>query len=372
MEDKENRQKVIVKTSIVGIAVNCALAAFKIFVALISSSIAVLLDAVNNLSDALSSIITIIGAWLAGKPADKKHPFGYGRMEYLSAMIISVIVLYAGVTSFVESIKKIIKPQIPEYSAVSLVIISVAVVAKIVLGLFVKSRGKKVNSDSLIASGQDALMDSIISLGTLVAAVIFLVFGIKLEAWLGAVISVFIIKSGIEMLLETLSEILGQRAEASLSKSIKETVCTVPGVTGAYDLVLNNYGPDSYIADIHIAVPDTWTAREIDKATRTIQALVMQKHGVIISAVGIYSINSQNDRAMEIKKQIESIVKQTEHVLQMHGFYADEETKMISFDIVIDFAAKDKKAVHAKVLSAVKERFPDYNVYVQADNDTSD
>ena len=186
------REKVIVRTSVIGIVVNILLAGFKAFVGILSNSVAVVMDAVNNLSDALSSVITIIGTRLAGKKPDKKHPLGYGRIEYLSAMIISVIVLYAGVTSLVESVKKIIHPETPDYSAVSLLIIAVAVGAKIFLGQFVKKQGEKVKSDSLIASGSDALFDSIISASTLVAALIYLFAGVSLEAWLGTVISVFI------------------------------------------------------------------------------------------------------------------------------------------------------------------------------------
>ena len=202
--DKEAalREKTIVKTSIIGMIANVFLAGFKAVIGLMTNSIAIVLDAVNNISDAGSSLITIIGTKLAGREPDKKHPFGYGRIEYLSAMIISVIVLYAGVTSFVESVKQSIHPETPDYNAVSLIIVAVAVVVKILLGRYVKGVGVKVNSDSLINSGEDAKLDSIISASTLVAAGIFLIFHVALEAWLGVIISVVIIKSGIEMLRE--------------------------------------------------------------------------------------------------------------------------------------------------------------------------
>ena len=151
----DKRDKIIVRTSVVGIVTNVLLAAFKAAVGLAANSIAVVLDAVNNLSDALSSIITIVGTKLSGKLPDKKHPLGYGRIEYLSAMIVAGIVLYAGITAFVESVKKIIRPETPEYGTISLVIIAVAVVVKIVLGRYVKAQGKRVNSGALVASGSD-------------------------------------------------------------------------------------------------------------------------------------------------------------------------------------------------------------------------
>lgn len=215
-----DRDAVIIRTSIVGIVANAFLAAFKAVIGVLTHSIAIVLDAVNNLSDAASSVITIVGTKLAGKPADRKHPFGYGRVEYLSALVISLLVLYAGITSFTESVKKIVKPEKSEYTMTALIIVAVAVVVKILLGRYVKSVGERVNSDSLVNSGTDALLDSVISASTLVAAIIYIKTGIALEAWLGAFISVVIIKSGIEMLTETLSEILGERADAELEGKI--------------------------------------------------------------------------------------------------------------------------------------------------------
>ena len=162
IKESENRDKVIVRTSIVGIVANIFLAAFKAVVGILSHSIAVVLDAVNNLSDALSSVITIVGTKLAGKLPDKKHPLGYGRIEYLSAMIVAAIVLYAGITSLVESVKKIIHPEKADYSAVALIIIASAVVVKLILGRYVKAQGEKVNSSALVASGADASFDAIL------------------------------------------------------------------------------------------------------------------------------------------------------------------------------------------------------------------
>ncbi|MBP5552791.1 MAG: cation diffusion facilitator family transporter [Spirochaetales bacterium] len=159
----ENREKTIVKTSVIGIVTNLFLVGFKAFVGFVSNSIAVILDAVNNLSDALSSLITIIGAKLGSKQPDKKHPLGYGRIEYLSSMIVAAIVLYAGLTSCVESVKKIIHPEAADYGTVSIIIISVAIVVKLILGMYVKKKGKAVNSGALVASGSDALFDAVLS-----------------------------------------------------------------------------------------------------------------------------------------------------------------------------------------------------------------
>ena len=367
-----SREKTIVRTSIIGIIANVFLAGFKAVIGLMTNSIAITLDAVNNITDAGSSLITIIGTKLAGKEPDRKHPFGYGRIEYLSAMIISVIVLYAGVTSFVESVKKIIDPEIPEYTAVSLIIVAVAVVVKIVLGRYVKSVGERVNSDSLINSGEDATLDSIISASTLVAAVIYLFFGISLEAWLGAVISLVIIKAGIDMLRSTISQILGENNDPDLARSIKQTVTGFPDVQGAYDLVLNNYGPDRWNGSIHIEVPDTCTADQLDQLIRSIQMTVLEKHHVVLTAIGVYSTNTQDEEVISARQKVRDIVFSHEHVKQLHGFYLVKDPKSIRFDIVISFDAKDRRAVYEDVVADVQSVFPDYELYVAMDTDYSE
>ncbi|MBQ1642046.1 MAG: cation transporter [Oscillospiraceae bacterium] len=367
-----SRDRIIVRTSITGIAANVLLAAFKAVVGAISGSIAIVLDAVNNISDAASSLITIIGTKLASREPDKKHPFGYGRVEYLSAMIISVIVLYAGITSLVESVKKIIEPETPDYSAVTLIIVAAAVLVKIFLGRYVKKTGERVNSDSLINSGKDAVLDSVISASTLVAAVIFLLTGLSLEAWLGAVISVIIIKSGIEMLRETLSEILGERADISLAKEIKKTVLSFPEVSGAYDLVLHNYGPDNYNGSIHIEVPDTLSAAELDELIRAVTTKVYLEQNVILTAISVYSLNTKDEKAVEMRNRISSLVLSKEHVLQMHGFYVNEEKKTIRFDVIVSFDAKDRRAVYDEICSEVAALYPDYSLEIVLDTDFSE
>lgn len=367
-----SREKTIIKTSIIGIIANVFLAAFKAVVGLMTNSIAIVLDAVNNISDAGSSLITIIGTKLAGKEPDKKHPFGYGRIEYLSAMIIAVIVLYAGITSFVESVKQIIHPETPDYNAVSLIIVAVAVVVKILLGRYVKGVGVKVNSDSLINSGEDATLDSVISASTLVAAGIFLVFHISLEAWLGAVISVVIVKSGIEMLRDTISQILGERNDKELANGIRDTIMSFPDIQGVYDLVLNNYGPDTWNGSVHIEVPDTYTADRLDQLLREITMKVLSEHHVILTAIGVYSVNTKDEEVIQAKRKVEEIVFSHDYVRQMHGFYLIKDQKTMRFDIVISFDAKDRRNVCSEVVADVQKAFPEYALQVAMDTDFSE
>ncbi|MBR6313013.1 MAG: cation transporter [Clostridia bacterium] len=364
-----DRSKKIVRTSILGIAANVFLAAFKAVVGLGVHSIAIVLDAVNNITDAASSLITIIGTTLAGKAPDRKHPFGHGRAEYLSALLISFLVLYAGIAAMTESIKKIITPVTPDYSTVSLIIVAVAVVVKIFLGRYFHRVGKTVNSQSLQNSGTDALLDAVISVSTLAAAGIFLWKGISLEPYLGAAISLVILKSGIDMLRETISQLLGERANADLAKGIKETVLSFPDVSGVYDLVLNNYGPDAFNGSLHIEVPDTYAANELDELIRAITVKVYQEHNVLLTAVGVFSVNTHDPEIIAMREKISEMVLKNEYVLQIHGFFVNEEKKTIRFDLIISFDAKDRVAVYNDILREVQSVYPDYTFEVVLDTD---
>ena len=364
-----NRDKIIIRTSIIGILTNVILAAFKAVVGIVSNSIAVILDAVNNLSDALSSIITIVGTKLAGELPDKKHPLGYGRIEYLSAMIVSGIVLYAGIISLVESIKKIIYPQMPDYSITSLIIIAVAVAIKVVLGKYVKAQGKKVNSGSLVASGADALSDAILSASVLVSAIIFILTGYSLEAYVGVIISGFIIKSGIEMMIETLNDILGTRTDVEITSKIKHLISDEPEVRGAYDLVMHNYGPE-YYASVHIEVPDTITAKEISSLTRRTEAKIYEQTGVILVGVSIYAYNTKNDEAMKIEKDVKKCVLQHKWAVQVHGFYLDIKAKKMRFDVVLSFDIKPEDGIKT-LYEEVQQAYPQYELEIVPDADVS-
>ena len=369
---KMDRQKIIVRTSIIGIMANILLAGFKAVIGLLSNSISVILDAVNNLSDVLSSVITIIGAKLSTKPADKKHPLGHGRVEYLSALVIGIIVLYAGITAMIESVKKIITPEAPDYSAVALIIIGVAVAVKIVLGTYVIRSGRKANSDSLIASGKDALMDSIISASVLVAAAIYLIWGVSLEAYLGVIISVFIIKAGYEVLRGTISQILGERIDGELSRTIKEELSTYEGVSGAYDLILHAYGPEKLIGSVHIEVPDTMTAPELDALERRMTAEIYQKYNVTLTGISVYSVNRSDPETDELFHAIHDEVMDYEHVLQIHGFHLDKATKCVVFDLIISFDVKDRHALYDEIVEKLRVKYPSYRFAVTLDSDISD
>lgn len=364
-----DRNKVIVRTSSLGIIVNIVLVIFKMIIGLLANSIAIILDAVNNLTDVLSSVITIVGTKLSTKAPDKKHPYGHGRIEYFTSIIISVIVLFAGITAIKESVTKIINPGETDYSIISFVIIFVAVITKFVLGKYVKSVGKKYNSQSLVASGQDAFMDSILSFSTLVAGIANYIWKFSLEGYLGVIIGIFIVKSAIEILKEAVDLILGLRADGDLTKKLKEKMNSFKEVQGVYDLNLHNYGPASIIASAHIQVRNDMTAEEIHILTREIEYLIYQEFGIILT-IGIYAANDKGEFG-EIKKALTEILKEYKNVLQVHGFYVDKADN-VYFDLIIDFETENREEVKNEIVEKLKEKYPKYNYNVILDQDITD
>lgn len=361
-ELEKKREEKIVKVSVFGILGNALLAIFKVLVGLRSNSIAILVDAVNNFSDAASSVITIIGTKLAGKEPDKDHPFGYGRIEYLSAMVISVIILYVGVSSLVEAVKKIIDPVKPTYTPITIIIVAISVIVKLAIAYYFIKIGEEVKSDSLLNSGKDSKLDSVVSLSILLAAGLYLAFGITLEAYLGAIISIIIIKSAIEMLHITISQLLGEKINPDLARQVIATVEDFPGVEGASALVLNNYGPNDWNGSIDIGVPESYTAEQLDEIIRDIQLEVYYKHQIILTAVGVYPINAQNRHISSIKNQLKEIIFSHQYINGIHGLYVDESDKEIRFDLIISLDAEDRLEVLEEIVTDVRDHFPAYNI----------
>ena len=361
------RHQEIIRTSWIGIIANVLLAGFKAAVGVLSSSVAIIMDAVNNLSDALSSVITIVGTKLSQRPADRKHPFGFGRIEYFSAIIIAVIVLSAGITSLIESVQKIFEPTEPSYTSTTLIIISVAIVVKLMLGWYVKRKGEQLKSDALIASGSDSLFDSVITLSTLISAGIMLMWGVSLDGILGALISLVIIKAGIEMLASPINELLGTSIPAELSRQIVKEVSDFEGVHGVFDLILHNYGPDVRIGSLHINVYDTMSAHEIHGLTRRITEQIHERYGIIIT-VGVYAIATGQNHRAELQSKVMQALAAHKEIVQVHGFYHFEHEHRISVDIVPDISVHNDAALIAQLTAELKSLIPDEEITIVVDH----
>ena len=366
-----NREKKIIQTSFVGIFANILLVIGKTIIGLLAHSVAIITDAINNLSDSLSSTITIIGTKLSNKKPDKKHPYGHGRVEYLTSLIIGVLVLFAGGMAIYESIKTLIDGAQVDHSYVSLIIIGSAIVVKIFISFYFIKVGKEVNSEPLKASGKDAFFDALLSVATLIGISTYLIWGINIEGYIGILIGLFILKTAFEILRSGVSLIIGERASQDEIDNIKKMVCSFKEVKGAYDLIINNYGEGRIIASIHIEVDDHLTAVDIHHLTRSIASKVYAETGAILT-VGIYATNETNKEVKEIKDFVYQLVKEEKGINQIHGFYLDEEKKLITFDLIFDFEYEKPQKKIAELISLLKEKYPEYSFYIIQDTDYSD
>lgn len=361
-----NRDHEIVKASIIGIVGNTLLVVFKLIVGIASHSIAIILDGVNNATDSLSSIVTIVGTKLAGRRPDKDHPFGYGRIEYLTSVVIALIILVAGVVSLRESVLKIIHPGTPSYSVITIVVIVVAIVAKIGLGIIFHRYGKKTESGALIASGIDSNYDALLSGGTLVVALFQNVWNINIDGAVGVIISLVVCKAGIDVLRDALAPIIGTAEDRDVVNAIKKYVSTFPKVADVQDVVFDNFGRTLTIGSAHITVPDDMTAQEASELTREIAKGIQQKFDMVFT-IGIYAEN-RTGRYATMHAKLDEIAKADPDVLGVHAFYVHSKTRTCSFDLVVEIQS-DAQAVTERVVQKMKEAYPAFTFDVQTDFD---
>ena len=360
------RDKKIIQTSIIGILVNIGLVCIKSVFGIIAGSIAILLDALNNLTDVISSVVTIVGLRLSLKKPDEDHPMGHGRIEYISAVVVAIIILYAGVTALFESLRKIVHPTETVYTLYTALMLIVTIVTKFLLGLFVKKQGEKYTSSALVASGLDAINDGYVSCTVLISAVLYLLFGLQIDAIIGLLISVCIIKSGTELLMDDLKDILGRRASRELTTKIRDFIKSDDEVIDVHDLILHNYGPERYVGSVVVDIDSRMTADEIDVMCHRIKDAVLDDYGVILNGIGICSqSHTHHDMRLEIVRRLEHI----DHILQVHGIHIDEDNKMVNLDIIIDFEDKYPELTLDHARMHLIEAFPDYTFDIHQDTD---
>ncbi len=366
-----NRSKQIVRISAIGIIINLILTTFKALVGIAANSIAIILDALNNLSDALSAIITIIGTFLSAKRPDKKHPYGHGRIEYLASVVISFIILATGIDALYESIKKIINPQPATYSLATIIVVVVAILVKAVFGRYVLRHGKALNSNSLVATGTDAISDAALSASTLIGIFISLFLHISPEGYIGLVISVMILRAAFEILHQTIDEMIGVRVDKKLTDKIKQAIAKIDEhVLGVYDLSIHNYGPNKLVGSAHIQIADELKAREIHHITKNIEYGIYEKFGIILT-IGIYASNDTGKNS-RIKQCLEGLLKDYPQIIQMHGFYVDDKLKIVTFDLIFDFSEPEPDKVAKELSAKMREKYPDYKYHYVIDTDVTE
>lgn len=356
-QDPESREGVVVATSALGILVNLILAALKIIVGTAAASIAIVSEGVNNASDSATALITIVGTKLSAKHPTEKHPFGFGRIEYLTSLLIAVLILVTGFELLKSSVTLIFHPEAPNISYLTLTLIAISAVIKMVLGKYTIAQGKRVDSSSLIAVGVDCSNDSIISVVTIVASAVYLIFHFSLDAYVGVFTSVIVLKSGIDVLKDTLSDLLGQSGEEELAKELYKVIRSEPIVLNAADMMLHNYGPDAYSGSVNVEVDHSKTVGEAYAALHALQLRIMQKYHIVM-VFGIYAVDQANPHMRELRKQIAEFVRKKEHVSSFHALYIDPDNQNIYCDLVVDYALQDWDALREEFLQYMATLYP--------------
>ena len=365
-----SRDKIISRTSFISIFTNLILATLKIVFGSIAKSSAVVSDGINNLTDSSSSIITIVGTKLAKKRPTKKHPFGFGRIEYFTSLIIGVIVLVTGVETLINGIQGAIHPvESIDYSLLVMILMGVSILVKIGLGLYVVRQGKKTNSQALIASGKDAMLDSISTFLALIAGIIYISTNgsVSIDAYVSIAVSLLILKTGLETIVSTLSNLLGERADSSLAKDIRNFIAKEKIIISSHDLIINNYGPDRNTGSINVEIDHSVEAGTIYPRLHKLQTEIYQNFHTYI-VFGIYAVDNKNPLTKKVQMALNAFLKEEKGCLGYHGICFDEENKLLYVDIVLDFV-KNREELQEKCRSLLKDTCAEYTPIVTIDTE---
>ena len=359
----------------VGIVCNLLLCILKITVGLITASISIVADGLNNLSDMGSSVITMIGFKMAGKPADSDHPFGHGRMEYMSAFIVAMLILLVGAELFKSSLSALIKGDAaPEYSVFALVILCISILVKLWMFLFNRKLGKKIDSGALAATAQDSLNDMVATAVILLSVGISMLVNLpfNLDAVMGVLVSVFILYSGFGAAKETLDQILGSPPDKKLISEIEHTVMSFDGFVGIHDLIIHNYGPGRQFASVHVEVPQNIDIVKCHEQIDMCEKLVNEKLNISL-VIHMDPIDVNNETVANARKQLEKVIKDIDGKMTLHDFRmtpAGETRTNLIFDVVVPSEIKiSHEELNRRIADAAKAVNPTYCCVITFDND---
>jgi len=367
-QDVNDRKGAIVVTSVLGIAANIMIAISKIIIGTIANSVAILSEGANNATDALTSVMALVGAKLAGKHPTKKHPFGYGRIEYLSALVISMVILVTGLSFLKDSIQTILNPVELEVSYLSLGIVAVTAVIKFMLGTFTVNTGKRVDSNSLIGVGSECRADSFASVITILSALAFLIFGLNIDGYAGVIISALIIKAGAENLGETISDLLGESGNKELALKVYKDIRACDIVVNAADMKLHNYGPDRYSGTCNVEIDHKIKIEEVYLHLHELQLDIMHKYNIVM-VFGIYAVDYTSKDAVKMRKQIVDFIKTHEHVLSYHALYVNKKESKLYCDLTVDYDLKDWDKLEEEFVKYMKGLYPKYDIELVVETD---
>lgn len=357
-QDPNEREGVITAVSALGIAVNLLIAAAKVVLGLFASSIAIVSEGVNNASDAMTSVLTLVGSRLAGKHPDAKHPFGYGRVEYLTSLVIAGLILFTGIEMLIGSVRLIFEPTELNVSVPALAVVAVSAVIKFLLGVFTVSAGKRSGSGALVGVGLDCRNDSFISVVTILSAVIFIVSGVSVDAYVGALMSLLVVKAGFDVLRDTVSELLGRPGDAELAAKLYREIRSTPGILGAVDMMLHNYGPDAYSGSVNVEIDHEKTVGEVYDFLHALQLRIMREYNVTL-VFGVYAVDGDHEEVRVIRQRIADFVRAHEHVKSFHAVYLDPASPRLYCDLIVDYELRDWSLLRGEFTDFMRESFPE-------------
>lgn len=352
----DSRDDVITMTSGLGIVVNLLIATIKVLIGVISSSIAIVSEGVNNLADAFTSILALVGAKLAKKHPDEKHPFGYGRIEYLASLVISTLILVTGIEMMISSIKLIFHPAEMSVSYLAIAIVAGTAIIKYILGVYTIKMGEKAASVSLIGVGTECRNDSFASIITIITALIYLLFHVSLDAYAGIIISLLIVKAGIDVLKETLSDLLGRPGEKELAKELYQKIRQTEGIIAAADMMLHNYGPDAWSGSVNVEIDHNKTVGEIYSFLHELQLDIMHQHNVTM-VFGVYAVDNDHEEMKKLRSVIAQFVKGHQNIKNFHAVYIEPVTRKIYCDFIVDYKLHDWESLRNEFIEYMSKEY---------------
>ena len=374
IENEDVRNKYGYLAGIVGITANFILFGVKLSVGLLTSSIAIMADAFNNLSDMASSVITIVGFKLASIPPDKEHPFGHGRLEYISALIVAFMVMLVGIQFVKSSIDRILNPVPITFEIIPFILLFISILVKVWLSRFNKFMGNKINSSALKAASVDAMGDVFTSSTVLVAFLAAKFTSIPIDGYAGILVSVAILYAGYSLVKETISPLLGEAPDPELVQGINQAILSYEHIQGVHDLIIHNYGVGKSIASVHAEIPadiDIMTIHDIiDTAEREISEK-FKTHLVI----HMDPICIETEEVAYTRSEVEKIIKYNPVIKSMHDFrvVGHEEHQSLIFDVVVDndkmVKIMTEEELKEDIINAIKDVHPEYNCIITIDRD---
>ncbi len=355
------REGVITVTSALGLVVNLLIAGVKIAIGAAVSSIAIISEGIHSGADAATSILTIVGVKLSARRPTQKHPFGYGRIEYLTSLVIAGLILYTGVEIFVTSVDLIFHPAELAIDYLTLVIVAATAAVKFFLGVYTIKKGRSVDSDTLVGLGAECRNDSFASVITIVSAVIFLVFKLSVDAYAGLLTALLILKTGLEILRSTLADLLGKSGNRELADALYKAIRSTPGIANAADMMLHNYGPDAYSASVNIEIDHDKTVGEVYEYIHALQLRILEAYHVTM-VFGIYAVDNKNEDSRRLRSQIAQFVREHDHVKSYHALYHDKKNDCIYCDFVVDYGNFDWDALRAEFAAYMQTLYPQCTV----------